>query len=677
MKFESVLVTGGAGFIGSHIVDALLAQGVRVGVLDNLSTGVRKNLPQESPLLRVHEGDIRDEEFVRRSVVDYEAVIHQAALVSVTRSIEDPERTNAVNVGGSLNLLMAARDAGVKRFVYSCYDSKTRVLTRDGNLKDYQALSPGDQVLSINPVSQLMEWKRIMAVRTYPYHGELLHFIGRAYDVLVTPNHKMLIETPSFGNGWNLRFEEASRTATRSVFRFPRGLWEGTAASQFSDELLYLVGLYVGDGYSSVGTHVAKTGLQRDEWLAIARDSKGRFRSIQANPTEFRDNRPRLNLAIPRTDKSRHKVEAALDSLQIKWNNRDDGVIDFYTDEFKESLLTSCGASAADKHIPRHILNLPASKLRFVLQGILDSDGDGIQNVSTTSRQLVLDLAELAAKLGGSIAFREYEGKRTWIEDHWADCGRNYRLSVRRVPKWAIGRHKVRRESYDGIVWCPEVEGNHNLLIERNGKFVFCGNSSSSAYGESEVLPKVESMVARPVSPYGVSKLAAENYCRVFAGVYGLHTVSLRYFNVYGPRQKQGPYSGVIPEFVSRVASGKAPVIFGDGLQTRDFTFVEDVVQANLLSLKADVPPGEVFNIAAGNQVTLNGLAATIARLMGRPDLGAEHEEPRKGDVKHSYSDISKARSLLGYSPRFSLEQGLQEVIRTFGLRSRAPGSQS
>jgi UDP-glucose 4-epimerase len=313
MKFSRVLVTGGAGFIGSHIVDALIGRSVEVGVLDDFATGEKSNLPIDSSRLRIHRGDIRDEAFVKQVVKGYDAIIHEAALVSVTRSIEDPGRTNTVNVGGTLNLLSAAKDAKVESFIYA---------------------------------------------------------------------------------------------------------------------------------------------------------------------------------------------------------------------------------------------------------------------------------------------------------------------------------------------------------------------SSSSVYGESETLPKVETMNTSPISPYAVSKLSAENYCRVFASVYGLRTVCLRYFNVYGPRQKPGPYSGVIPTFVNKVMHDEAPVVFGDGEQTRDFTYVRDAVSANLLSLERDPSPGEVFNVAGGAQVSLNRLAASIEKIMGKPLLGTEHAPPREGDIRHSLADITKAKAVLGYSPRFSLEEGLREVIGGFVTRT-------
>lgn len=206
--------------------------------------------------------------------------------------------------------------------------------------------------------------------------------------------------------------------------------------------------------------------------------------------------------------------------------------------------------------------------------------------------------------------------------------------------------------------------GTINLLRAavraRVKRFVYA--SSSSVYGESETLPKHEEMRTVPVSPYGASKLAAENYCRVFAKVYGLHTVSLRYFNVYGPRQKSGHYSGVIPIFIRRASEGQAPQIYGDGEQTRDFTFVEDVVQGNLLALEKEVPKGEVFNIAAGNPISINVLASLLLEIMGRRDLRPEHVEPRTGDIRHSYADIRKAHERLGYTPGHKIEDGLKKV---------------
>ncbi|MDA4118806.1 MAG: SDR family oxidoreductase, partial [Thaumarchaeota archaeon] len=190
--------------------------------------------------------------------------------------------------------------------------------------------------------------------------------------------------------------------------------------------------------------------------------------------------------------------------------------------------------------------------------------------------------------------------------------------------------------------------------------------SSSSVYGETETLPKREDMASLPISPYGASKLGGENYCRAFARVYGLKTVSLRYFNVYGPRQKYGPYSGVIPIFMESIQVGKPPTIFGDGSQTRDFTFVSDVVHANVLAIENELNPGEVLNVANGSQTSVTLLAELIARTMGRDDLKPVYADPRKGDIHDSYADIGRARDLLRYDPKYSIEKGISEVVAWF-----------
>jgi len=225
------------------------------------------------------------------------------------------------------------------------------------------------------------------------------------------------------------------------------------------------------------------------------------------------------------------------------------------------------------------------------------------------------------------------------------------------------------------------VSGTVNLLRaavrSRVERFVYA--SSSSVYGDTETLPKDESMPTRPTSPYGVSKLSAESYCSAFAKVYGLRTVSLRYFNVFGPRQKAGLYSGVIPIFIRRVLDGKHPIIYGDGSQTRDFTFVSDVVEANLLALSNDnVLGGEVYNIAGGRTTSVNELASKVTLLLGRPDLVPEHVGARKGDILASYADVSRAGRELGYRPRTSLSDGLKETIEwVMNSETAAPGEKA
>jgi nucleoside-diphosphate-sugar epimerase len=190
--------------------------------------------------------------------------------------------------------------------------------------------------------------------------------------------------------------------------------------------------------------------------------------------------------------------------------------------------------------------------------------------------------------------------------------------------------------------------------------------SSSSVYGDAPTLPKREDMTPRPKSPYAVSKLAGEYYCQVYNGVFGLETVALRYFNVFGPRQDPtSQYAAVIPIFIDCIVSGKRPQVFGDGEQSRDFTFVDDVVAANLQAARAEGAAGAVCNLGRAERHTLNELLELLQQIIGKrvkPQYGPD----RVGDVKHSEADISRARQAFGYDPKVGFEEGLRRTVEWF-----------
>jgi UDP-glucose 4-epimerase len=211
------------------------------------------------------------------------------------------------------------------------------------------------------------------------------------------------------------------------------------------------------------------------------------------------------------------------------------------------------------------------------------------------------------------------------------------------------------------------------LLAARDAgvrRFVFA--SSSSVYGDTPVLPKAEDLPTSPLSPYAVSKLAAESYCRVFARLYGLETVSLRYFNVFGPHQDPGSaYAAVIPLFINAMLSGQRPRINGDGTQSRDFSYIDNVVQANLLAAERPQIGGEVFNVACGERATLLDLVAALNRILGT-NIEPEFGPPRPGDVQHSQADISRARERLGYEPLVEFEAGLERTVAWYRRQALA-----
>jgi UDP-glucose 4-epimerase len=194
--------------------------------------------------------------------------------------------------------------------------------------------------------------------------------------------------------------------------------------------------------------------------------------------------------------------------------------------------------------------------------------------------------------------------------------------------------------------------------------------ASSSAYGDQPALPKVETMAPNPLSPYAVSKLAGAYYCQAFTACYGLETVGLIYFNIYGPRQDpQSVYAAVIPKFITAMLAGERPTIFGDGEQSRDFTYVDDCVRANLLACTAPNAPGAMVNVACGGRYTLNELVALLNTILGT-DIEPVHADMRPGDVKHSQADIAAARDALGYEPQCTFEQGLERTVAWYKERA-------
>jgi nucleoside-diphosphate-sugar epimerase len=215
------------------------------------------------------------------------------------------------------------------------------------------------------------------------------------------------------------------------------------------------------------------------------------------------------------------------------------------------------------------------------------------------------------------------------------------------------------------------VTGTFNILnaarINDVERVVFA--SSAAVYGNDPTLPKQEKMLPEAISPYGASKIMGEHYLQTFYHTYGLKTTTLRYFNIYGPRQRHGAYAGVMAIFIENILkSHQAPTIFGDGTQTRDFIYIEDVIQANLLAALHPQAPGQIFNVATGIGTGLTQLTKSILKLTHAEELPIRYGPPRAGDILHSRADINKIRTILGFNPTFSMDQGLMEYINTFEI---------
>ncbi len=284
----------------------------------------------------------------------------------------------------------------------------------------------------------------------------------------------------------------------------------------------------------------------------------------------------------------------------------------------------------------------------------LVNDGHDVRvldNFATGRRENLVDVADHVELIEGDI--QSYERAHTAVRD----CEVVYHQAA--LPS-------VPRSVQDPLTSnASNVTGTLNILLAARDSGVrrVVVASSSSVYGANAELPKREELTPLPISPYAVAKLAAENYCRAFSSVYGLETVALRYFNVFGPRQDPlSQYAAVIPNFITAALQGARPTVYGDGEQSRDFTYVENVVDANLKAATTQGAAGQVFNVACGERITLNRLLTELGNVLGT-SLEADYAPARPGDVMHSQADISRAQEDLGYRTAVDFDEGLRRTV--------------
>ena len=406
----------------------------------------------------------------------------------------------------TLNYLVAGTGNKSELMVgYFCYDEKTRVLTTEG-LKTYKELKLGDTVFSLNPNTGKVEEVPVKAVYTFNYDGEMISIKGKRTDLLVTPNHRMLVVNRS----GKLVFTQAVEFLNKRHSIPIPAPWDGYTDSDYielskfvdqsclyhnanvlpermpTEAFFYLMGLYIGDGTCTIYEVEAmrKTTLSYSEFLNF-RNERGRFIS----PDKYRCERPvrykahSVYFSIPKGDKARESLINTLETLDIRYRAYRRFVR--INSKALYEIFKQCGTNAKNKRIPRWVLKYPADKLFWLYKGLMDSDGWYYRNYQTISRQLALDIVELCAKLGmhATISVREpriaeYNGKIIRSQE-------SYLITVaNRIRTTSIYPERVSKVYYRGVVWCPDVPPYHNLFVERNGKFTFCGNTK---YGDGGV----------------------------------------------------------------------------------------------------------------------------------------------------------------------------------------------
>lgn len=668
MAIKNLLVTGGAGFIGSNFVE-MYADKYEITVLDKLTyAGRMENLENVRKKIEFMKGDICDRKVAEPLVKQADAVINFAAESHVDRSILDPESFVRTDVLGAFVLLEAAKKHGIEKFVQvSCYDEQTKVLTTDG-LKNFEEIKEGDEVFSLNQETLEIEVKPVEKVIVQDYAGKMIHFQNKRIDIMVTPNHRMLI----LNTKKKLNVEEATKCSKRSVFFLPEGNWKGKDEEFFNlkdygsvktEDLFYLLGIFIGDGFTAYQENEieTKSGLNRKNFLQTARDKgSGRFkRTERIGSYKSVMHGYRIFFDIPEEDKCRDRVEKTLERLGISYNKQKGkaGTHLYFTSKPWMEFFDQCGKGAHNKHIPKWVLEYSTKYLKQLLHGLMDSDGHNNKIYHTVSEKLVYDICELCIKLNLKPSVHKRHTK-SFFEGRKIE-GDAYYVFVATTNK-SISRHRIKTLDYKGKIWCLKVKDNKNFLMERNGRFDFCGNTDE-VYGSIESGKSKESDELKPSSPYSASKAGADRLAYSYFYTFGLPVCITRGSNNYGKRQFP---EKVIPLFATNLIQGKKVPLYGDGLNRRDWLFVEDHCKAVEIVLRKG-KNGEAYNVSGRNNIPNIELTEMILREFGKGKEMIEYVEDRKGHDRMYAPDDEKI-TVLGFNPEKSFKEGLKETIQWY-----------
>ena len=670
---KRILVTGGAGFIGSNFVKHIIREcaGCQVIVLDKLTyAGNLENLREigNNRNYRFVRGDICDRKIVDKLAEDIDCIINFAAETHVDKSIMGADDFLQTDIWGTYTLLEAVRKHRIERFVQiSCYDKKTRTLTTEG-LKTYKELKKGDQVFSLNPVTQEIEIKPIEKVIIQSYKGNMVHFANQRIDLFVTPNHNMFI----LNTKKKLVIEPAEKASQRSIFYTPEGRWRGKE-EEYSNitgydrvktkDLMYILGIFIGDGFTAYQEkeRETKTGLARKQCLKEARDrNNGRFKKIEKQGyRKTKMHSYRVFLDIPESDKCRKKVEETLLSLGIKYHcykGRAGTHLYFTSKPFME-LFNQCGEGAYNKHIPRWVLDYSPKYLQYLLQGLMDSDGCNNKIYHTVSKKLVSDICELCIKLNLKPSIHR-EHSKSFIGGRKIE-GDIYYIFVANTIK-SISRQRNKIVSYDGDIWCLKVKDNKNFIVERNGRLDFCGNTDE-VYGDIKTNSSKETDPLKPSNPYAASKAAADLLVHSYYITYKLPVITIRSSNNFGPFQYP---EKVIPLFITNAVGNKNLPLYGDGLNIREWLYVKDNCRAiNLVLQKGE--EGQIYNVGGGNEKTNLEITHLILGYLKKRESLIQYVKDREGHDRRYSLDSSNIEAL-GWRPQYKFEEALKETVKWY-----------
>lgn len=679
------LITGISGFVGSHLAELLLNKDEKVSGIKRWRSPM-DNINHIKNKVELYDADITDPVAINKVIkkIQPNKIFHLAAQSLVPYSFDNPHETIRTNINGTINLLEAVRNAKIDPIIHicSCYSEDTKILSSNG-LVSYKEIREGDLIFSLNPKTKIIEQKKVKKVLIYNFNSTLKHIKTRSIDLLVTPNHKLLLASQKGGHYKFMKVESDGKSARGYM---PRGIWKGidkkiitlpqqdtfdlmqnSKTTEFrTEDIFYLTGLYIGDGNGDIllKTTKTKTGMHRKEYLQKGRDKTGKFIKLKEQYGVSTQRCDRIFLNIPKNDKARKKTETILKSMGLKYHSYDQSV--YLSSRPLLKFLKQCGKDAHNKNIPKWMLNFDTPYLKSLYEGLIDSDGYYAKETHhvyrTVSEKLVESMIELCIKLGKFVTYSSQNNNISFINKRKIICPKSYTLSISDRDK-TFEKRNIYDVYYNGVVWCLEVEDNHNFLIHRNGKTHFCGNSSE-VYGQvtKEDIPIKETCPLRPQSPYAVSKVGEDLIAYQYFCSYGLKTIRTRMFTHSGPRRGELFFESAFIKQIVQIEKGlQKPIIHVGNLKSiRTLAHVKDAVRAYWLMAKK-CPPGEVYNIGGNTTMTVGDY---LKKMIELSDLNSQEVKIkvdknllRPSDVTLQIPDTTKFRKATGWKPEIKYEQ--------------------
>jgi len=702
---KKALITGITGQDGSYLAELLLSKGYEVhGVIRRTSSYVRQRIDHltmdpsiKDKKLFLHYGDMTDGSNISRLIekIMPDEIYNLAAQSHVKISFDVPEYSAQVDGIGTIRILDAIRELCPKaKFYQACHDTETKAVTPSG-IKRYKDLHVGDLVYSINEETKQLEQNRIQKIHEYDHIGPMISLEGKRISQLITENHKTLLEHE---NGDIIKAEAKD---VKDLFLYERtsslslpicknikethkdrvkltdfaDVPELETANNFhknlhleldTNDFLYLLGLYIGDGYKASSRYKNKNFTQQDR--QEFRDNEGRYSTCSSVDDKIRTPSSTILFAIPESDPARQKLIECLKRQNYTFTT--DHMNITVTSLPLSKVFSLAGDNVYEKCIPDFAWEFNKDLLESLLNGIIDSDGSSRKTknlnrhtISTSSQQLAsqcLVLSMICQKYpslkyyqpGEQVSYIKENGRQRRI----TNTVTSYKININTKETNKLYKYMVRKQDYEGKIWCLEVENSHNFMIERNGKVAFSGNSTSELYGLVQETPQTETTPFYPRSPYAAAKLYAYWITKNYREAYNLFACNGILFNHESERRGENFVTRKITMSVAKIKAGKQKKLsLGNLSALRDWGYAPDYVEAMWLMLQQDKPYDLV--IATGENHSVEEFCKLAFARAGMFLTFEGKNEKRKGidqngivrvDVNPQYFRPTEVQTLLG-----------------------------